>query len=202
MSRHLHVALIVASVRPDRLGSRVAAWIHAHLAARSDITVGVVDLMDFDLPAGLDGSGDTGALRDRLGAADAFVVATPEYNHGYPGYLKTAIDSVGDEWQRKALGLVSYGGGAGGARSAEQLRQVFAELDVVTVPETVTLVRAWNLFDDGGRLRDPAGPDSAIRSMLDALLWWGHLLRDGRRTPSATDVGPSGRLVPAGATHG
>ncbi|WP_125777308.1 NADPH-dependent FMN reductase [Antribacter gilvus] len=177
----LKVTLIVASVRPDRFGPTVAAWATRRALAHDGLVLDVLDLMDLDLPAGLDGSGDTGLLRSRIDAADAFVVVTPEYNHGYPGFLKTAIDTVeAAAWRAKPLGLVSYGGGAGGARSAEQLRQVFAELEVVTVPEAVTLVRVWDLFDDAGRLLDPAGPDSAMRSMLDQLLWWGRTLRAAR----------------------
>ncbi len=66
------------------------------------------------------------------------VVVTPEYNHGYPASLKQAIDIPHAEWQRKAVGFVSYGGLAGGMRAVEQLRQVFAELHCTTVRETVS----------------------------------------------------------------
>jgi len=59
---------------------------------------------------------------------DAFVVVTPEYNHGYPGPLKTAIDSVGREWHAKPVGFVCYGGLSGGLRAVEQLRIVFASV--------------------------------------------------------------------------
>jgi len=62
----------------------------------------------------------------------AFVVVTPEYNHGYPAPLKSLIDSVGREWQAKPVAFVSYGGVSGGLRAVEQLRQVFAKLHMVT----------------------------------------------------------------------
>ncbi|CAM3454362.1 NADPH-dependent FMN reductase [Isoptericola cucumis] len=184
----LRVVLVVASVRPDRFGSTVAAWATARIVAHGGTCLDVVDLMELDLPAGLDGGGDTERWRSRVDAADAFVVLTPEYNHGYPGYLKTAIDSVVDEWQAKPVAFVSYGGGAGGARSVEQLRQVFAELDAVTVRESVTLVRVWDMFDDGGCLGSPAGPDRAMRAMLDRLIWWGWTLRAARPPAALAEV--------------
>ncbi|CAM5270467.1 hypothetical protein SVIOM342S_02386 [Streptomyces violaceorubidus] len=78
------------------------------------------------------------------------------------------------------IGLVSYGGLAGGLRAAEHLRQVFAELHAVTVRDTVSFHNAGASFDDGGRLRDPAGPDAAAKTMLDQLVWWGRALREAR----------------------
>ncbi len=192
LSTDLRVALVVASVRPDRFGSTVAGWATSRVAAHGGIHLDVVDLMELDLPAGLDGGGDTGRWRSRVDAADAFVVVTPEYNHGYPGYLKIAIDSVVDEWRGKPVGFVSYGGGAGGARSVEQLRQVFGELDAVAVREAVTLVRVWDMFTADGRLLAPSGPESAMSRMLDRLLWWGDALRAARAATAAT-----GELVQA-----
>lgn len=61
----------------------------------------MIDLADTPIPSA--------NFASRIGAADAFVVVTPEYNHGYPGLLKTAIDSVGREWHAKPVGFVSYG---------------------------------------------------------------------------------------------
>lgn len=53
------------------------------------------------------------ALPHRIGQADAFVIVTPEYNHGYPAVLKSLIDSVYEEWQAKSVAFVSYGGISG-----------------------------------------------------------------------------------------
>lgn len=176
----LRIALVVASVRPERFGATVAEWAADRIGAHDGVDLQIVDLIDLDLPPSLDGSGDTQVLRRAVERADAFVVVTPEYNHGYPGQLKTAIDTLVAEWSAKPVAFVSYGGGAGGARSVEQLRQVFAELDAVTVREAVTLVRVWDLFDDDGRPRGVPGPERAMRAMLDRLLWWGRTLRAAR----------------------
>ena len=94
---------------------------------------------------------------------------TPEYNHGYPGYLKTAVDSVVQEWEAKPVGFVSYGGLSGGSRSVQQLRTVFAELQAVTVREQVVFSGVWDRFDEAGRLVDPERYERAAATMLDQL---------------------------------
>ncbi|WP_299955197.1 NADPH-dependent FMN reductase [uncultured Modestobacter sp.] len=178
----IRLGLIIGSVRAERFGPVVAAWVQQRIEAHGGIDLDVIDLADFSIPVGLDGSGDTGRLCARIAAADAFVVVTPEYNHGYPGYLKIAIDAVVDEWQAKPLGFVSYGGLAGGSRSVEQLRPVFAELQVVTVRDAVAFPGVWERFDDAGRLPDPERHERAAASMLDQVLWWAEALRAARRS--------------------
>jgi NAD(P)H-dependent FMN reductase len=119
-AERVRLTVIVASVRPGRFGPTVASWFVGHAAARADIAGDVV----VDLAR----SGDVREFPARIDGADAIVVVTPEYNHGYPGPPKTAIDSAGAEWHAKPIGFVSYGGMSGGLRAVEQLRAVFAEL--------------------------------------------------------------------------
>ena len=113
-------------------------------------------------------------------AADAFVVITPEYNHGYPGPLKTAIDSVGSEWHAKPVGFICYGGRSGGLRAVEQLRGVFAELHTVTVRETVSFHGASAQFDQDGVPRQAEAVNTAAGILLDQLAWWACTLREAR----------------------
>jgi NAD(P)H-dependent FMN reductase len=185
MSAKSRLVVIIGSVREGRFGPVVGAWVADHARTHGGFEVDVVDLADVTLPAAHDGSGDTDAYRARLAAADAFVVVTPEYNHGYPGYLKIAIDSALAEWEGKPLAFVSYGGLAGGTRAVEQLRQVYAELQVVTVREAVAFPGVWDRFGPDGCLVDPARHEAAAKSMLDQLLWWGRTLSTARRADPA-----------------
>ena len=155
-------------------------------APRDDLVVDVIDLLEVDLPHALSGHRDAtvDAYAERIARADAFVVVTPEYNHGYPAPLKQAIDLCHSEWQRKVAGFVSYGGVSGGLRAVEQLRQVFAEVQVATVRDGVSFPLANAPFDDQGELRDPDGPAMAAATMLDQLVWWGSALRTARRNTS------------------
>lgn len=176
----IRLAVIVGSVRAGRIGSVVGNWFLTQLKERDDFTVDVIDLAALDLPSTLDGGGDTTSFSERITAADAFVVVTPEYNHGYPGPLKTAIDTLRDEWRAKAVGFVSYGGSAGGLRSVELLKPVFTELQVVPVRRTVSLHSVEELFDEAGSLRDGAAAGEAAQEMLTQLAWWARALGDAR----------------------
>ncbi|MEU4979441.1 NAD(P)H-dependent oxidoreductase [Streptomyces sp. NPDC021969] len=180
----LRVTLLVGSNRQGRFGPVVADWLLDHLRAHDDLVPEVVDVAGTELPTTFAPTPEaTAALAEitpKLAAADAFVVLTPEYNHSFPAGLKNVIDWHFTEWRAKPVGLVSYGGLAGGLRAAEHLRQVFAELHAVTVRDTVSFHNAGASFDDEGRLRDPSGPDAAAKAMLDQLVWWGRALREAK----------------------
>lgn len=179
----LSVVVIVGSTREGRFGPVVARWIAERAAARPDLDVTVVDLLDADLPAVMPAGPHpaVAAWAAQVGAADAFIVVTPEYNHSVPASLKQAIDLVGVEWRAKPVGLVSYGGLSGGLRAVEHLRQVFAELHATTVRDTVSFHGAHACFGADGQPHDREGTDAAAAVLLDELTWWGRALRAARR---------------------
>ncbi|MBF6251558.1 NAD(P)H-dependent oxidoreductase [Nocardia farcinica] len=176
----LRLEVIVASVRPERFAPVVADWFLRTVRARPEFDTGVIDLLDTPLPVDLTENSEVAAFRARLAAADAFVAVTSEYNHGYPASLKTAFDSAKHEWRAKPIGFVSYGGLSGGLRAVEQLRQVVAEIHMVSVRETVSFHQAKRRFDADGQTADGAAVDAAGR-MFGQLAWWARALRDARR---------------------
>ncbi|MFJ9362797.1 NADPH-dependent FMN reductase [Nocardia sp. NPDC101769] len=179
MDTPLRLEVIIASVRPQRFAPVVADWFLRRARADADFEVGVIDLLGTPLPLDLTESDEVRAFRQRVAAADAFVAVTSEYNHGYPASLKTAFDSVKREWRGKPVGFVSYGGLSGGLRAVEQLRQVVAEIHMVSIRETVSFHEAKRKFDAGGETRDGAAIDAADR-MLRQLAWWAAALRTAR----------------------
>lgn len=177
MSEKIKVALIYGSTRPGRFCDRVAKWALEEIAGRSEFSVEIIDPAaqsptDSDNPA---------SFQSRIAEADAFVVVTPEYNHGYPAPLKQLIDSVGAEWRGKAVAFVSYGGISGGLRAVEQLRLVFAELHTVTTQNAVSFAAAWEQFDGAGKLREPDRAQRSMATLLAQLHWWAVALRNARR---------------------
>jgi NAD(P)H-dependent FMN reductase len=163
------LAVIIGSTREGRLGPAVASWFAGEASAHADFDLDVIDIADQAQPIG-----------PRLAAADAFVVVTPEYNHSFPAPLKAVIDSFSAEWRAKPAAFVCYGGISGGLRAVEQLRQVFAELHVVTIRDTVSLHGVWSHVGPDGRLIHDAARAGAARAMLDRLVWWTRALSTAR----------------------
>jgi len=181
MNQKLKIALIYGSTRPGRLCDKVASWAAAQISPRPEFSLNVVD------PASPEARvAQSNELLNRewlgrqIGDADAFVVVTPEYNHGYPAALKSLIDSIGAEWHAKPVAFVSYGGISGGIRAAEQLRQVFAEMHAVTIRDSVMLPMAWDQFDENGKLLNADRVERQMNTVLNRLAWWANALREAR----------------------
>ncbi|WP_073945992.1 NADPH-dependent FMN reductase [Streptomyces kebangsaanensis] len=188
-SSPLKVGFIIGSVRSGRFADTVAGWVVSQARRRDDIQVEVIDLSEpalvEELKLSLDaaeGPEKAPRLARRIARQEAYVVITPEYNHGYPASLKLAIDYVYSEWRAKPISFVSYGGIAGGQRAVEQLRQVFAEMHAVTLRDTVSFHNAWEQFTDEGSPLDTKNVTKAATVMFDQLTWWGWTLREGRAT--------------------
>jgi chromate reductase len=102
------------------------------------------------------------ALKERVRAADAILIATPEYNYGVPGVLKNALDCAsrpyGDSaWDGKPVAIMSAAmSTGGGVRAQYQLRQcfVFLNMDAVVQPEVAIASAHQRGFDEQGNLTD------------------------------------------------
>jgi NAD(P)H-dependent FMN reductase len=180
MTQICRLAVIIGSVRKDRVGPIVARWLLGQIRPHIGIQLDVVDLVDLELPDDLDNGGDAMMFRKRIDSADGFIVVTPEYNRGYPGALKTAIDTAFTEWHAKPVGFVSYGGISGGLRAVEQLRPVFAELHAVTMQAVVSVPFVWERMDEHGDLYPPDRTASAAATLLRQLTWWAQTLRQAK----------------------
>lgn len=180
----LKVAIILGSTRPGRLGEAVARWVHELARARGDAEYELVDLVEQSLPlldepkppaTGQYSQPHTKAWADKIGAFDAFVFVTPEYNHSTSGALKNAIDFLFKEWNDKAAGFVSYGS-AGGVRAVEHLRLILAEVMVATVRAQVMLMLSSD-FENYRVFKPDPKREKAVHTMLDQVLAWGGALK-------------------------
>lgn len=106
-------------------------------------------------------------LHQAVHAADALLVATPEYNQSIPGVLKNAIDWLSrpackGALEGKMVGIIGVTLGQWGTRFAQAaLRHVFFATDSVVAPGVGLFLRdAARLFDSAGRLRDAAARDA------------------------------------------
>jgi NAD(P)H-dependent FMN reductase len=173
------IGIILGSTRPNRNGEQVAKWAYDIAAQRSDAEFELVDLRDYPLPhldeplppsMGQYQNEHTRQWAAKIASFDGFVFVTPEYNHSTSGVLKNAIDFLYAEWNNKAVGFVSYGA-VGGARAAEHLRLVAAELQMADVRQQVALsllteFENFSVFKPGDYNR------SALDTLLDQVIAW------------------------------
>lgn len=175
----LNLAIVIGSVREGRFGPTAANWFANEASKHEGFDVNIVDLADYDFPIDMSRNESVNKFADIIGAADAVVVVTQEYNHSYGGTLKVAIDALREEWKGKAVGFVAYGGMAGGLRAVEALRIVFAELHAVTIRETVAFPMYYQNWNENGPA-DVEATSTAAKALLDNLEWWGVATREMR----------------------
>jgi NAD(P)H-dependent FMN reductase len=182
MDAGIKVAVIYGSTRKGRFCDKVVRWAADEIVGQKRFLLDVIDPALPSLAVSHQPGSNPSEIswRQRIADADAFVVVTPEYNHGYSAPLKSFIDSMGEEWHAKPVGFVSYGGISGGLRAVEQLRQVFAELHTVTVRDSVSFASAWEQFDAEGTLLSPERAHRRMEVLLAQLHWWAAALRNAR----------------------
>jgi NAD(P)H-dependent FMN reductase len=186
------IAIVLGSTRQGRFGEKPARWVQEHLEAREDVEVDLIDLRDHPLP-NFDApppaftlrqysSPEVAKLGERIDAADGFILMTPEYNHGYSGAIKNAMDATFVEWQRKPAAFVGWGG-VGGARAIEQLRLVAVEFEMAPLRHAVHILPDILMpglqSDYDPALFAPLNP--RLATLVDDLLWWTNALVAARQ---------------------
>jgi NAD(P)H-dependent FMN reductase len=195
------ISVIVGSTRPNRFADKPARWILEHLQQRPQVNARLLDLGDYPLPffeearspmmLGTESFEHEAVVRwtTAIAGSDAFVIVSPEYNHGYSAVVKNALDYVYREWNRKPIGFVGYGN-LGGARAIEQLRQVVIELQMAPIQKSVHLpLPPLIAHHYGGDVQaELSAEDTKANEMLDELLWWTTALKSARGAPELSAV--------------
>jgi chromate reductase len=124
-------------------------------------------------------------LKRSIRAADAILLATPEYNYSFPGVLKNAIDwasrPYGDNsWEGKPVAVMGASpGNLGTSRAQYHLRQVLMALNMRALNRPEVLISsAAERFDVEGNLKDE-NTGKHIRSLLQTLVEWAQQLDRG-----------------------
>lgn len=173
----LKIGIILGSTRDGRVSPQVGEWVKSIADKRGDAEYEIVDIKDYKLPLLGEADPGEGAARwsQKIAELDGFVFIVQEYNHSLTGALKNALDYCREEWNNKAAGIVSYGS-TGGARAAEHLRGICAELSIADVRTHPTL----SLFTDFENMSVFKPQDlhtDNVNSMLDQVVAWSGALK-------------------------
>jgi NAD(P)H-dependent FMN reductase len=181
--RPVRVLIFGASLRRGSLNDRLAAL----AASAAEQNGGVVDrgqMADFDCPSyDQDVEKEEGIpvgaqrLRERLVTADAFIIASPEYNASMPGVLKNVID-----WAsrfrpqpfngKQGLLLSASPSMAGGNRGLWALRVPLEHLGARLYPDMFSLSQAHEALGADGRIANAMLQqrfESTIECFLDLV---------------------------------
>ncbi len=182
MSSKPKVGVIIGSTRPGRFADKPAQWIAERAKVTGKFDVEIVDLRDYGLPLfeeklspawGPSEGAAAQAWQKKIDSLDGYIVLAAEYNRGPTGALKNALDHAYNEWNRKPVAFVGYGG-VGGARAVEQLRLIAIELQMapiragvhILLPDFMAIMQGEKQLGEIDHLNQGAD------DMLAQFDWW------------------------------
>lgn len=185
----LSIAVLLGSVRVDRMGIRAAKMVLRALQARGHEAV-LVDPLELQLPL-LDrmykeyATGTAPEALEKLATlylrVDGFLIVSGEYNHGIPPAMKNLLDHFLEEYFWRPSGIVCYSAGQfGGVRAAMALRATLAELGMSAIPSECAIPRIGLALDENGYPSDER-TTRTLNRFLDEFFWHARALKRERR---------------------
>ena len=188
-----NIKVIAGSTREGRFSDKTAAWIVEEIKKQEGVVVEVLDLRDYGMPFFNEQMSPqfkqepykneaVARFTKKIEEGDAFVIITPEYNHGTSGVLKNALDWVYQEWNNKPVAFVSYGS-VGGARAVEQLRLNAIELQMAPIRSSVHIPgeQYFSMLFSNTTLSELFSLQlKQAETMIIQLMWWTRVLKNAR----------------------
>jgi NAD(P)H-dependent FMN reductase len=188
------IAVLVGSVRSERMGDRAAKWVTAELEKRGHEVV-LVDAADLKLPMlekmWKEIKKDTPAKYEKLheklaplaklyARVDGFCVVSAEYNHSIPPGMTNLIDYFLEEYYFRPSAIVCYSSTPfGGVRAAMQLRALLTEVGMPTIPSLQAIPSIESaLSKDGVALTQQLAEKSG--KFFDEFEWYMRALKAER----------------------
>jgi NAD(P)H-dependent FMN reductase len=190
----MHITIISASTRINRLSHRVALALEQAIRAEGRHTAEILDLAEYQFPimeevlhrhpnppAGL------ADFSQKVRASDAHILVSPEYNGAYTAALKNAVDYLKEsEFSKKAIGVASVTTGMnGGIRAALAMQQLALGMMGIPLPQMLLVAQVGQKFDENGHLTDPTF-EPKIKQFLHAFYWLGEAVAEKKLATALT----------------
>ena len=180
------ILLLYGSLRA-RSFSRLAAEEGARILERLGAQTRFFNPSGLPLPDdGVDASHPKVAeLRDLVSWCDGMVWSSPERHGAMTGIMKAQIDwiplSLGSvrPTQGKTLAVMQVSGGSQSFNSVNQLRILGRWMRLVTIPNQSSIAKAFNEFDEDGRMR-PSSYYNRLVDVMEELMKFTLLTRQNR----------------------
>ena len=179
VQNRFYIPVILGSTRRGRQSPKVARFITERMRRNEKIETEILDLAEYnfpimeerlrfrdDPPLGLR------EFSEKVARSDSLVIVTPEYNNGYPGVLKNALDYLLPEYQRKPIAIVTVSaGGFGGINCLAQLRLVTLGMGAFPIPVALPVSRVQDSFDEEGNPKDESYEKRAQAFIAEVLFF-------------------------------
>jgi NAD(P)H-dependent FMN reductase len=173
----MNIEIISSSPRSGSLTHRVALHLHRHLTTKTKHNIGLIDVRDWKL--GLLENVFTSVentpekykpLAERMFAAKAFILVSPEYNGSYSPALNNLLDHFPKQ-ARKTFGLATASVGAmGGMRASQQLLLLVPGLFGVASSQLLVTPFVDKKFNSEGNLLDESFAKN-VDVFVNEFLW-------------------------------
>ena len=177
------IKIILGSTREQSMSKKFGLAFKKIADKKTSISTEIIDLTDYALPFLYEQIAPMQRTEikdikiqkwsDTISDADAFIVIVPEYNSGYPGVLKNALDLLYKEWNNKPVILVGHSGGPSGGKNAlNQLEQVLRTLKMNPINPKVLIPTSWKALNPNGSLVEKEQEnsfDTALDEMINIL---------------------------------
>jgi NAD(P)H-dependent FMN reductase len=178
------IPVILGTARVGRYSEKVASFVISKVK-EAGIETQLLDVKDLGIMATDNTRTDVMAKEyaSVIERADGLIVVSPEYNHGYPGELKLALDLAYTEYFHKPVGFCGVSMSSwGGARCVEKLRLVAVELHMVPVREALYFPNVREMFVDGmfARIETKNDYDRRFKRFIEEIEWYALALRNAR----------------------
>ena len=180
----MKIAILIGSSRIGRQSHKIAHYLERQMRQRG-LFVDIIDLgkRTSFIPAETANPypglwEEVHDLSERVQRADSLVFVTPEYHGSFSGVLKNTLDSLGREFLRKPIGVVTVSSGKmGGLAAVAQLQHVILSLGAFALPTKLLIPDVQTAFDEDFELVHERTIKSATK-FIDEYLWLTEAVRD------------------------
>ncbi|ORY43004.1 flavo protein [Rhizoclosmatium globosum] len=190
------IGVVIGSVRPGRMGLRLAKFVQRELEQRPNVKVEVIDPLALNLPVLVN---RYSAMKDKpdcppslheaaksFQKCDAFLLVSPEYNYTIPPAISNTLDYFySDEFNLKPVGVASYSMGSfGGVRAATAMMPLFQCVGLVGIIKQFPVPTIQNALNEEGELLEKTSYPKMkenFKGFASELIWFAETLGEGKK---------------------
>ena len=174
------IAIISASVRVGRKSNRVAMYLQNYLLEKKLAHCEILDLAQYEFPIFNEKLSEQKnptkkalEFAEKVKAADAIIIVTPEYNGSFPASLKNVIDLLTKEWNHKPIAISTVSGGDfGGSQALIATQFSLWKLHAITIPAIFPVPNIDDTFNAKGIPNDKEKTDILADKFFEEILWF------------------------------